>query len=233
MKQRGLLDRFFYLFMAVLIAGVVAYGFSFTVRRNLLSPDVPRPFVLYVHAVFFSAWLLYFILQAALVRARQVRWHRRLGVAGAVFGAAIVVLGVATAITMGRFNLVRLGSTTAEADLLIPLFDMLAFSVTFALAVHWRRQPELHRRLMLVATCALTAAAFARMPGRILPPVLFYAGVDTLILLGIVRDLLVDRSVHAAYRWALPAFVAGQTLVMVTVVNRLEPWMAIGRALLR
>ena len=66
MKQRGLLDRFFYLFMAVLIAGVVAYGFSFTVRRNLLSPDVPRPPVLYVHAVFFSAWLLFFILQAAL-----------------------------------------------------------------------------------------------------------------------------------------------------------------------
>lgn len=219
--------------MAVLIAGIAAYGFSFTVRRNLLSPDVPRPAVLYVHAAVFSGWLLFFIVQAALVCARRVRWHRRLGVAGVVFGLAIVVLGVATAITMGRFNLVRLASTTAEADLLIPLFDMLAFSVTFALAVHWRRRPELHRRLMLVATCALTAAAFARMPGRVLPPVMFYAGVDTLILLGVARDLLLDRRVHPVYRWALPAFAAGQTLVMITVVNRLDPWITIGRTLLR
>jgi len=229
----SLLDRYFYLCMALLIPGIVAYGFSFTVGRNLLHPAIPRPPILYVHAVVFSGWLAFFLLQSALVRTRQVSWHRWLGWFGALLGASIAVLGTATALTMGRFNIVELHSVTAETDLMIPLFDMVAFASTFALAVRWRRKPELHRRLVFVATCALTAAAFGRFPAWLLPPVFFYAGVDALVPLGFARDLVVDRRVHPVYRWVLLGFLAGQAVVMYTVVNDLPYWRAIGHALLR
>jgi hypothetical protein len=43
-----------------------------------------------------------------------VRWHRRVGWFGAGLGALIPVLGVATAITMGRFNLYQLHQAGAE-----------------------------------------------------------------------------------------------------------------------
>lgn len=228
----GPLDRYFYLFMALLIPAIVAYGFSFTIGRNLIHPAIPRPPILYLHAAVFSGWLVFFALQSGLVRARKVRWHRRLGWFGAALGASIVVLGTATALTMGRFNEVELHSATAETELMIPLFDMVAFASTFALAVLWRRKPEVHRRLIFVATCSLTAAAFGRFPEWLLPAVLFYAGVDALILLGVTRDLLVDRKVHPVYLWVLPPLVLGQAVVTCTVANALPYWRTIGHALL-
>ena len=43
---------------------------------------------------------------------------------------------------------------------------------------------------------------------------MFYAGVDFLILLGVIRDLIVNRSIHQVYRYALPAIILGQVVVM-------------------
>jgi hypothetical protein len=174
----GGLDKYFYLFMSLLIVAVIVYGFSFTIGNNLIHPALPRPWILYVHATVFSGWLVFFTLQSTLVRSRKVQWHRRLGWFGVSLGTLIPIVGVSTAIAMGRFNTVSLHATHAESDLIIPFFDMVCFTSTFPLAVYWRRKPEMHRRMMLVATCALTAAGFARFPERILPAYWFYAGVD-------------------------------------------------------
>jgi hypothetical protein len=116
---------------------------------------------------------------------------------------------------------------------MIPLFDMVAFTVSFVLAISWRKQPEFHRRLLLIASCALTAAAFGRFPSGLLPPVVFYAGVDVLILLGVARDLIVDRRIHQVYLCAIPALIVGQIVVMYTNVHRLPYWLRIADAILR
>src|SRR5262249_45197458 len=155
---------------------VVAFGFSQTIDMNLLHPAIPRPFLLYVHAAVFTGWLAFFILQSALVRTSNVRIHRAIGTFGIAMGVVIPVLGVATALTMTRFNIEKLHSPTGATDITVPLFDMVAFACTFSLAMYWRKNPELHRRLILVATCALTAAGFGRFPAWILPPSIFYAG---------------------------------------------------------
>src|SRR5262245_36472329 len=91
--------------MALLIAAIVGYGFSFTIGQNLLHPSSPRPVVLYVHVALFTSWLFYFLAQAALVRSRNVRIHRRLGWLGLAMGLAIPIVGVATTIAMGRLHL--------------------------------------------------------------------------------------------------------------------------------
>lgn len=227
------LEKYFYFFMSLLIPVIIVYGFSHTIDRNLLHPTVPRPRILYLHAVVFSGWVLFFILQSALVRTRNVAFHRLVGWYGAGHGTAVVLVGVGTAITMTRFNLVQLHQLQAPADLIVPLFDMVAFSTTFALAIYWRKKPEFHRRLMLVASCALTAAAFGRFPPNILRPELFYAGVDALILLGIVRDWIISKRVHPVYLYVLPAFVLGQTIVTYTDLHALPFWLKIANALLR
>jgi len=63
--------------------------------------------------------------------------------------------------------------------------------------------------------------------------VVFYAGVDSLIVLGLARDLIVNRRVHPVYLYALPAFIVGQTVVMYTVVHNSPYWLKIADALLR
>ena len=230
-RLKRTLDRYFYLSMALLIPAVVIYGFSFTIGQNLIHPAVPRPALLYVHAAVFSFWLVFFLLQSALVRARRVRWHRQLGWFGAGLGVAIVVLGTATAITMARFNKTVLGSNHVEADLIVPLWDMAAFTATFSLAILWRKRPEFHRRLVFIATSMLTAAAFGRFPETLLNPAFFYAGVDILVALGAVRDWLADRRVHPVYQACLPALILGQTIVMYVDLHSSPQWIRIARAL--
>jgi hypothetical protein len=224
-----LLDRYFYFFMSVLTLAVVFYGFSLTVEKNLIHPAVPRPWLLYVHAVVFTAWLLFFVLQSALVRTRNVRWHRKMGWAGLALGISVLVVGVSTSLVMARFNRDVLQRQGGEMFLMVPLFDMLCFGTTFALAILWRNKPEYHRRLILIATCALTAAGFGRLP--ILPRGSFYAGVDALILLGLVRDWIVNGRVHTVYRYVLPAFAVGQIIVIVTIVRQLSYWQFIAHKL--
>lgn len=229
---RGGLGEYFYLFMSLLIVVVVVYGFSFTIDKNLIHPAIPRPWILYVHATVFSSWLVFFVLQSTLVRSRKVQWHRRLGWFGVALGTLIPIVGVSTAVVMGRFNTVSLHATDAESSLVVPLFDMVCFTSTFPLSVYLRKKPELHRRLMLVATCALTAAGFGRFPERILPAYLFYAGVDLLVLLGVARDLIVHRAVHRVYLFVLPPFIFGQTIVTYIAYHNVPFWMRIAHALL-
>ena len=231
-RRIGWLRNYFYFFMSLLIGGVIVYGFHFTVNQNLIHPTIPRPFILYVHAAFFSTWVLFYIFQSALVRTRNVRVHRQIGWFGVGLGATMPVLGVATAIAMGRFDTLQLHTADAASSLIVPLFDMGCFTTTFALAIYWRQKPELHRRLLRVATCALTAAAFGRFPANLLPPILFYAGVDALILLGVARDFIVNRRIHRVYLYALPLFTAGQTIVTYVAWHNVPYWMKIARALL-
>jgi len=232
MTTRRVLDAYFYFFMSLLIAVIVAYGFSHTIDRNLIHPAIPRPFILYIHAAVFTGWLGFYILQSSLVRTRNVHVHRAIGWFGLVMGGLMPILGVATAISMSRFDTVQLHQTDAELTLIIPFFDMLAFASTFALAMYWRKRPEYHRRLILIACCALTAAAFGRFPVHVLPPVLFYGGVDLLILLGVARDLIVNGSIHNVYRYAIPAIVLGQIVVMYTVTHNVSAWLRIAHAIL-
>jgi hypothetical protein len=203
-KPGGLIDKYFYFFMSLLIAVTVVYGFSHTVDKNLFHPAVPRPVVLSFHSVIFSGWVVFFIFQSALVRTHNVRIHRLSGWFGAALAAAIPLVGVGTAITMTRFHTYQLHESDGSIFILVPFFDVTCFSIAFWLAFYWRKKPEFHRRLVLIASCTLTAAAFGRFPESIFPPVMFYAGVDVLILLGVVRDLVVGPRVHKVYAYAFP-----------------------------
>lgn len=208
-----LLDKYFYFGMSLLVAAVVVYGFSHTVDQNLIHATPARPWILWTHGIVMTGWLVFFIFQSALVRTHNVKLHRLTGWFGAGLAVLITVFGIATAIIMDRFVVYRLHVPNEQWFFSIQLWDMIAFTTCFWLAVYWRKKPEYHRRLILVATCALTAAGWGRFPG-VLSHYWFYAGVDALILLGVVRDLIVNRRIHIVYRYALPAFVVAQIIAV-------------------
>ena len=229
--RNGLLDRYFYFFMSLLVAAIVVWGFSHTVNANLFHTAIPRPFILWVHAAAFSAWVVFFILQSALVRTHHVRWHRTLGWVGAGLATVMVPLGITTAIVMGRFDTYRLHQTGMDAFLIIPFFDMLAFAVCISLAIYWRRKPELHRRLVLIATCGLLDAAFGRID-YLFNNSFFFPCLDAVICLGIVRDLLVNRRVHKVYVVALPVLMVAQGFVIYMWRGAPHWWISIARGIL-
>lgn len=223
------LSKYFYFSMSLLIAAVVVYGFSHTVNDNLIHATPPRPWILWLHGAVFSGWLVFFIFQSALVRTGNVKLHRLTGWFGAGLGVLISVLGISTAIIMDRFRTVRLHEVGVNTFFSIQTLDIMSFTVFFWLAIYWRKRPEYHRRLVLIATCALTAAGFGRFP--MIPLQWFYTGVDALILLGVVRDLIVNRRIHVVYCYALPALIVCQIAAIQLWLHHPAWWVKISNAI--
>jgi hypothetical protein len=222
----GLLDQYFYFVLSLLVAAIVVWGFSHSVDQNLFHAALPRPFLLWVHGAAFSGWVVFYILQSTLVRTRNVKLHRSLGWFGAGLGAFMVALGFSTAVVMTRFDVHRLHQQGMEGFLIIPFYDMVAFGVCLGLAIYWRKKPELHRRLLLIATCGLLDAAFGRI-SYIFDNNLYFACLDGVILLGLLRDLLVNGRIHRVYRIALPLLIVVQGLVVYIWHTGPAWWLAI------
>ena len=229
--SRRWVEKYFYLGMSLLIAVVVVYGFSHTVDNRLIHANPRRPILQLVHAILFSSWVAFYITQSVLVRARKVQLHRTLGWAGVALGTSMVVVGPWVAVVMARFDTSQLHRANRDAFLIVPLSDMAAFAICFGLAILWRQVPERHRRLMLIATCALTGAAFGRIP-VMHSPLVFYGGVDGLILLGVLRDFAVSRRIHSVYLIAIPLLVIWQTAATQIFVHRASFWIRIAHRLL-
>jgi len=54
--RNGLLDKYFYLAMSLLVAAIVVWGFSHTINASLFHAAPPRPLLLWIHGAAFSAW---------------------------------------------------------------------------------------------------------------------------------------------------------------------------------
>ena len=200
-------------------------------NHNLIHASPLPPSVLYIHAIVFPGWVVFFIVQSALIRSHNVRVHRRLGWFGVGLAVAVVVLGARTSASMVRFSIEHKDPFNSTAFTIVQVMDLACFAVPFALAIYWRKKPELHRRLVLVASCALLDAAFGRFPE--LPLVFSPAGVDALICLGAIRDLIVERRVHKVYLYALPILIVCQVAAMETFVHASPWWMNIANRILR
>ena len=226
-----MLDKYFYFCMSLLILVLVTVMFSTTVPARLFHPKIAPPYIVWLHGAVFYGWVLFFFLQSSLVKIRKTRWHRTVGWFGLALGIAVVGLGVSTTIIMHRFKFLTLHQDQdAIISISVPLWDMVCFAVVFSLAILWRKKLEYHRRLMLIASCALTAAAWGRLPESVLPGFWFYAGVDLLIIMGAVRDFLVNRKIHRVYLIALPLFIAGQ--IAISHITYTEWWMRFSHSIL-
>jgi hypothetical protein len=202
-----------YFTLSLMIVMVVAFGFGQTINTALIHAPSPRPWILYVHIALFTSWILLFALQAALVRSKRVLWHRRLGTFGILVGTAMPVVAIGAVFAMKHLHDAE-GHVASATSLVVPLFDMLAFSTSFGLAIRFRRRPEYHRRLVLIATCSITSAAFARFPSWLIPDNCFYLGVDGLVLVAIAWEWIATRRIHPVFRLGLPVLVIGQGLTM-------------------
>jgi hypothetical protein len=227
----GFLKRYFYFSMSLLVAAIVVTGFRRTVNANLFHPAVPRPFILWIHGAAFAGWVTFFICQSTLIRIHKVSWHRFFGWFGAGLATAMVGLGVATAIIMARFDKVQLHQPDTDAFLIIPFYDMIAFGVCIALAIYWRKRPEMHRRLIFIATCGLLDAAFGRFD-YLFDHNLYFPCLDLVIVLGVARDLLVDGRVDKVYLRALPLLMVGQSLAVYIWRHNPSWWQGIAHAIL-
>jgi hypothetical protein len=169
------------------------------------------------HGVVFSLWPLLLLAQVWLVKLGRTDLHRRLGLAGAVVAAAMVLLGTSLAVQAARFGLQTPGLPPAPVFLAVPLFDMVVFAALVAGAFVVRKRRADHSRLMILATLSILPAAFGRLPlpGVSDPIVTAFAPAFVLLLVCVTRDVLIHRRLHRAWLWGGSLFVLSVPLRLV------------------
>jgi hypothetical protein len=133
-----------------------------------------------------TAWVGLVATQVWLIRSRNIAVHRRVGAWGVGLAALVVVVGFFTAISAAKHGAASFPPPIPGlAFLAVPLFDLLMMVVLVGGAIHYRRHPATHKRLMLLAVINLVPPALARLPFpglQALGP-LFFFGVPTLLAL--------------------------------------------------
>jgi hypothetical protein len=211
-------ERVYFGGMAMLLCVVVYVGFSPTYfGAGMLRAPLPAP-ILHVHGAVFTLWMVIYMVQAALISARRVSWHRSLGVIAFCLPPVMAVLGLIAALDALHRG-VKIGNLDAAESLSIPLLGIAAFSVVIYASWRARRRPDAHKRLILLATIGLADAALGRFPWNRMgmsPAAGAVAGLGILILLVIAYDLVSLRRLHRSTLWAAPLiFVVGAFAVPI------------------
>ena len=152
----------FFVVIAVALAATVFLGFAPSYYFRSFTPLPGLSNLVQLHALVFSCWILLFMIQTMLVANRRTDIHRLLGAVGIAFAIGVVLLGIAVdlatitseqqaawqsqdpglVVNMARFMVRNTG-------------NVIMFAILFTAAVALRRKPQIHKRLMVLATISI------------------------------------------------------------------------------
>jgi hypothetical protein len=213
-----LADRWIYVWLAGLFIATALVGFLPTSMRLLAAVEagqrLPPPLILHVHAVLMGSWLLLFLAQATLMATGRSTRHKRLGLLAVVLAPAVVVAMIG--VVKSSWSLYA----SLPPDLWTPgesrrinfmsnvLLEQVRMAILFAVFVGWaflcrRRDPETHKRMMVLATVIPLPAAIDRiawLPGTMAQGAAFMPLYTLLWLLPVlIYDIARRGRVHRAY----------------------------------
>src|SRR6476660_7333404 len=96
--QKKHVDTVFFRTVAIAACFVIFAGFARTYYLKAWTRTPALPPLVHVHAVLFTAWILFFLVQTKLVASNRVDLHRKLGVFGTLLAIAMIVEGSVAAI---------------------------------------------------------------------------------------------------------------------------------------
>lgn len=204
-------DSGLFLPAAILIGVLVVLGFGptyffrpFTTSKETLTALV------HTHAALMTAWISLFIIQTALVATNRLHTHRILGKFGFVLLALIAIVSLPMAIVAAKLGGNHMPGPALPALALV--FALLIEFITFAsLGLHFRNRPDLHKRLMVLASITAMEAGVARLPVDFLHSIpRTHLATDLLLFTIIVIDTLRRGQVHPAFLWGAAYLVSMQ-----------------------
>lgn len=206
-------ERWFYIGMSIAVVITVFAGFAPTYYLRPYFTTAPLMPLLHLHGMVFTSWLVLFATQTFLVAAHRTDIHRRLGVAGGVIAAFMVLIGISTAVIRASQG-ASVPGVPALSFLVVPLGDMFVFTILVSAGFYFRRRPDTHKRLMMLATISILAAAIARLPFAFMQagPPAFFGLTDAFVAVCLLYDLFTLRRIHRATALAGLLIVASQPL---------------------
>ena len=181
--------------------------------------------LVHAHGLVMTLWVVYFTVQVALIRSKNVKLHMKMGMAGVALAVLVVVVGLATAYDAQLVRAAAPPGANPHSFFMYPVSDMTLFIVFFAAAIYYRKRPTEHKSLMLLTAINFLPAALFRVSPVPDQFTIFWAfGVPSLLaVICLVWVSLRRRQLNTV-------FAAGVLLVIVAVPLRMmisesETWL--------
>jgi hypothetical protein len=216
-------NRRFYTWFTVCAFLIIFAGFAHTYYLRLVFETKGLPLLLHLHGFLFTSWFVLFFVQVRLVARHRVDLHRKLGVVGAFLAPLCAFVAMRVSFNAGRrFVLAHPNSLTnlRARPAAMDFGTSLMFLVLVGIALYFRRRPEIHKRVMVLACCSILLPAIGRIPllsGNVFDTVGFWGLVaitEVPPLACILYDTIKHRRLHPAFGWggavlllSLPAFM--------------------------
>jgi hypothetical protein len=169
--------RYFYFYMALSCMAVAFLGFAPTYWLPLARGSFSSSPLVHIHGLVFFTWTVFFAFQTWLAASGRIMRHRAVGMIGVSLATTMTIFGFLVAVNVMKRSAAMGMTNEGVAFSIVPLSGILFFAVVFALAIAKVREPETHKRLMLLAGISLLDAAVARWfltflapPGPLGPP---------------------------------------------------------------
>jgi hypothetical protein len=229
-------DRFFYsaagaLFLLIMVVGFHPFITSGSgVAGRKIDPGI-FPLVL-VHGLAIAAWYVLFFGQSLLIAVRNRRLHMKLGWGAVAIALTIACTGSMVAIRSVQISPVgfRFFGMEYSRFLLVMLTEIGLYTFFVAAGLMVRKQPKIHRGMMVLASLCLLAGATVRMPFLVplfgntgwvgLFGAVFCVGA-VLLLVRLAMTRTFDRWFSAGYAFWVVVFIASVKLSMTDTWGRL------------
>jgi len=202
-------ERHFYAGMAWLFVIVAICGFAPRSFAILTGTMRSPPLVVHLHAAVMASWVALLAVQASLSLAGRMDLHRRWGLASLVIAPLVLIMLITVTVVRQNAAAGTPAGPVVNNILFLQIRSILLFPTFFIWGLRTRRtDPQMHKRMMLLATLMLLDAAIARMswlPYNEFPR--SYLAVHLYLLLLMVPALLHDQlrlgRIHRAWLWGL------------------------------
>lgn len=211
----------FYVRMGFVLLILLFAGFvPFIMMRFETDGTMSSLFI--VHGLLSLMWFILYTYQASLIPGKNVKRHIFLGKSSIILAIAMVI--TALMVTQNSFDRGSHSATpfSPEHFLILPMIDVVSFTIFYSLAFLNRKKADTHKHFMLITGILIMDPAIARLALTI-----GFMPIGLLIHFGLIGALILydrkkDGSIHFATKLGLAFLVLRYGLVFL--VGPTESW---------
>jgi hypothetical protein len=207
----------YFLTAACIALAVVLIGFWKTFFLPSFQGTFTAPAIIYFHGTLLFLWTIFLVAQSVLVRTKNLRIHRKIGFVGLGLAVGVSVSTIVLGIYILKRDVAAGVGHTAVSSLVGMFTTPIIFLTLVSAAIVYRKRPEVHKRLILLAMISIIWAAFLRFR-HYFPPILYweiiFGGIipASMVLVAMLWEKYSVKRVHPVYFFVgLPLMAEGIT----------------------
>lgn len=175
----------YFLFWGLSFVLVIAIAFAPRYWIPVFEPEVEISQVIHFHALFATLWIVLYVSQVSLIRARKITTHRVLGFVSLIIVIGVLISGFYVSLGLAERALV-VNPQGARPLLLVNILDLMLFGVLIGFAIKYRKKAIRHKQFVTLGTIVLMNAAYFRL-GRFIVG----QGLTAVILAVVITSLVI------------------------------------------